>query len=106
MSRIRLYVDEDAMDSALIRGLRSRGLNVRSAADAQMIRRKDEHHLELASTEGRVLYSFNIGDFHEIHCEWMASGRTHAGLILAQQKRYSVGEQVRRIVKVDWVPYG
>jgi len=30
--------------------------------------------------------------------DWLSGGRSHCGLILAPQKRYSVGEQVRRLV--------
>lgn len=71
-----------------------------TAADAGMIRREDEDHLRLATVQGRALYSFNVGDFHEIHTEWIASGRDHAGLILAQQKRYSTGEQIRRLLRL------
>jgi hypothetical protein len=95
---VRLYVDEDAMDSNLVRGLRSRGIDVVTASDSGMIRRRDEDHLALASVQGRVLYSFNLADYHEIHTEWTATGRDHAGIILARQKRYSVGEQIRRLV--------
>jgi hypothetical protein len=32
-----------------------------------MIRRKDEEHLNFATAQGRELYSFNVGDFYEIH---------------------------------------
>ena len=71
-----------------------------TAADAGMIRRKDEEHLRLATNQGRVLYSFNVGDFHEIHTEWTATGRSHAGIILGQQKRYSTGEQIRRLLRL------
>ena len=93
MSWIRLYIDEDAMDSDLVRGLRSRGIDAMTAADSGMIRREDEEHLALAAAQGRVLYSFNIADFHEIHTVWIASGRSHAGIILAQQKRYRIGDR-------------
>ena len=65
-----------------------------------MIRRKDEDHLSLATVQGRVLYSFNVADFHEIHTVWMATGRVHCGIILAQQKRYSIGEQIRRLIRL------
>jgi Domain of unknown function (DUF5615) len=88
------------MDGDLVRGLRSRGIDVITAADAGMIRRKDEEHLSFASIQGRALYSFNVGDFHQIHTEWTSSGRRHAGIILAQQKRYSTGEQIRRLVRL------
>jgi hypothetical protein len=95
-----LYVDEDAMDGDLVRGLRSRGIDVVTAADCGMIRRGDEEHLSLATVQGRALYSFNVADFHEIHTEWIETGREHAGIILAQQKRYSTGEQIRRLLRL------
>src|ERR1700751_5306961 len=88
------------MDGDVVRGLRSRGIDVVTAADAGMIRRKDEEHLRLATLQGRALYSFNVGDFHEIHTNWGATGREHAGIILAQQKRYSTGEQIRRLLRL------
>ena len=56
-----MYLDEDAMDGDLVRGLRSCAIDVVNAADAGMIRRKDEDHLSLATAQGRVLYSFNVG---------------------------------------------
>jgi len=85
------------MDGDLVRGLRSRGIDVVTAADCGMIRRRDEEHLSLAAVQGRALYSFNVADFHEIHTEWIEIGREHAGIILAQQKRYSTGEQIRLV---------
>jgi len=62
LSVLRLYLDEDAMDGDLVRGLRSRGIDVVTAADARMIRRKDEEHHSWATLRGRALYSFNVGD--------------------------------------------
>ena len=88
------------MDGDLVRGLRSRGIDVITAAEAGMIRRKDEEHLSFAAARGRALYSFNIGDYHQIHTEWTSTGRGHAGIILAQQRRYSTGEQIRRLVRL------
>jgi hypothetical protein len=88
------------MDGDVVRGLRSRGIDVITAADASMIRRQDEEHLRFATIQGRALYSFNIGDFHEIHTAWMASGRDHCGIILTQQQRYSTGGQIRRLLRL------
>ena len=88
------------MDGDFVRGLRSRGIDVITAADAGMIRRKDEEHLSFAAMRGRALYSFNVGDYHQIHTEWTSTGRGHAGIILAQQKRYSTGEQIPRLVRL------
>jgi len=75
--RIRLYVDEDAMDKDLIQALRVRGVDVITALDAGMVERSDEAHLDYATTQGRVLYSFNIADFWRLHTAYVASARCH-----------------------------
>lgn len=49
-------------------------------------------------TQGRVLYTFNGGDFYRLHTRYLAEGKTHAGIILAQQQRYSIGQQMRQIL--------
>ena len=98
--RIRLYVDEDAMDKDLIQALRVRGVDVITALDAGMVERSDEAHLDYATTQGRVLYSFNIADFWRLHTAYVASARAHAGMVLAHQQQYSVGEQARRLLKL------
>ena len=72
------------MDGDLVRGLRSRGIDVITAADAGMIRRKDEEHLSFAAMRGRALYSFNVGDFHQIHTEWTSSGATRVSFWLSK----------------------
>ncbi len=97
---IRLYVDEDAMDKDLVRALRARGIDVLTALEAGMIERDDSEHLDYATAQGRVLYSFNVGDFYRLHIAYLAEGKSHAGLILARQQRYSVGEQMRRLLKL------
>ena len=35
-----------------------------------------------------------------MHSQFLAEDRNHAGIILAQQQRYSVGEQMRGIVNL------
>jgi hypothetical protein len=90
---IRLCLDEDTMDKALVSALRARGLDLLTAHEADMIERQDEAHLAFAAREGRVLYSFNVADY----CRLQAQGQSHAGLILAQQQRYPVGEQTRPV---------
>ena len=65
-----------------------------------MIERTDAEHLQLATERNRVLYSFNRGDFLRLHSLYLAEGRTHAGILLARQQHYSLGEQMRRVLKV------
>ena len=96
--RIKLYLDEDAMDRDLAEALRQRGVNVLTALEAGMIERPDKEHLKLAASEARVLYSFNVGDFAALHLDFLTNGKHHAGIILARQQRFSLGEQMRRLL--------
>ncbi|HEX5734467.1 MAG TPA: DUF5615 family PIN-like protein [Blastocatellia bacterium] len=98
--RIRLYFDEDAMDGDLVHTLRIRGIDVTSALEQGLIRRSDTDHLEFAISQGRVLYSFNIGDFQQLHSEYVTRGKHHSGIVLCQQQRYSLGEQMRRLLNI------
>lgn len=98
--QIKFYFDEDALRHSLARALRDRGVDVLTAEEAGMRGRDDEEHLDLATAQGRVLYSFNIGDFCRIHTKCIASNKSHAGIILAKQQRYSVGEQMRRLLRI------
>ena len=95
-----VYIDENAMRSEVVSALRSRGVQVVTVFDARRLERPDEDQLAFATAQASVLYSFNVGDFLQLHREWAASGRDHAGMILSQQQRYSVGEQLRRILRI------
>lgn len=98
--RIRLYFDEDSMDGDLVRALRARGVDVTTALDEHMIERSDAEHLDFALLQGRVLFSFNRGDFLRLHSQYLAIGKSHAGLILARQQQHSAGEQMRRMLRL------
>ncbi|MEH1910145.1 MAG: DUF5615 family PIN-like protein [Nostoc sp.] len=51
-----------------------------------------------ATEQGRVIYSGNVRDFYRLHTEFVTRGQPHAGILLMQQQRFSVGEQVRGIL--------
>lgn len=95
-----LYLDEDSVNRALIRALRARGMDVMDAVDAGHAGTSDLEQLEHATADGRVLFTYNIGDFFKLHTRFLQAGKSHAGLILAPQQRYSVGEQMRRILRM------
>lgn len=88
------------MDSDLVAALRPRGVSVVTALDAGLIGKPDEEHLAFATADGCVLYTFNVCDFYRLHERWISAGREHAGMILAPQQRFSVGEQLRRILRL------
>jgi len=88
------------MDEDVVTALRARGIQTTTALDCGMLQRPDEEHLVYAATNALVLFSFNVADFARLHDEWMSAGRTHAGIILSQQQRYSVGGQVLRLLRL------
>ena len=98
--QITLYFDEDAQDSDLIHALGLRGVDVIGAWAAGMRERKDEEHLLWAAGQKRTLYSVNVRDYCRLHAECLAQGKSHAGIILAKQQHYSIGEQMRRLLKL------
>ena len=98
--KIRLYLEEDSMSHALVRGLRARGVDVATALEEGMIERDDEEHLEFAAKANRALYSFNVADFYYLHGRYLSEGKAHAGLILTRQQQFSVGEQLRRLLRL------
>lgn len=67
MTKIRLYLDEDTMDSDLLAALRRRTVDVISTVEAEMLSRSDEEQLQWALKHQRVIYSFNVRDFYRIH---------------------------------------
>ena len=83
--------------------LRSRGVTVLTALEAGLTGMHDEQQLAYATERERVLYSHNTSDFYRLHGEWISAGREHAGMILAPQQRFSVGEQLRRILRIRTV---
>ena len=96
--KVRLYLDEDAMDEDLVDALRARRVDVQTAHEAGMRKRKDHEQLAYATAQGRVLYTFNTRHFCALHAEFLRSGNSHAGIVVCRQQRYSVGEQMRRLL--------
>ena len=100
MSQIRLHFDADSMQRGVLAGLRARGVDATTALEAGMADGSDEEQLEFARSQGRVLFTFNASDFCRIHAELLAEGKSHAGIVVAPQQRYSIGERVRRLLKL------
>lgn len=98
--QVRLYFDEDAMKGALVRALRTRSVDVLTAGEAARRHQSDAAHLAFASEQGRAIYSFNSGDYQQLHSTYVAQGISHAGIILTRQQRYSVGEQMHRLLRL------
>ena len=80
--------------------LRSRGVIVLTPLEAGLTGVPDEQQLAYATERECILYSHNASDFYRLHTEWLSAGCEHAGMILAPQQRFSIGEQLRRILRI------
>lgn len=100
MAEIRLYLDEDAMRRSLVFSLRARGVDLLTAFEAGMVNRSDHDHLERASAESRVLFSYNTADYCRLHYAWIAEGRTNAGIIVGAQQRHTTSDEAARLLRL------
>lgn len=98
MSKIRLYVDEDAEQRVLVDALRDHGIDVLTALEAGMIGRPDCEQLDYAVEHEHAIYSLNVSDFAKLHKEYLLAGQEHSGIVLIPKQRYDVGEKIRRLV--------
>jgi hypothetical protein len=96
--RIRLYLDEDTINRALVAGLRARNVDVLTAQEADKIGVSDEAQLSFATSEHRTIFTFNTRDFVQLHSEWLGEGQEHAGIVVSDQLQ--VGVLLRRILKL------
>lgn len=95
---IKLYLDEDALDRDLVKALRSRSVDVLTAQEAGLQAASDEEHLSYATSVGRTVFTFNRGDFAQLHTEYLSKGQNHTGIIVSNQG--SVGVIIRRLLKL------
>lgn len=97
---IKVYFDEDAQRGSLLASLRMRGADILTPNEAGMKGSEDREQLEFAISQERVLFSYNVKDFAALHIEYLQSGKEHAGIVLAHQRQFGVGEQTRRLLRL------
>jgi hypothetical protein len=90
MSQIRLYLDEDAMRKSLVFALRVRSVDVLSSRGGN-----DQPFRSGSSGDGDRLETGFV-----LHQIWMDGRRSHAGIIVAPQQRYTAGEELRRLMHI------
>ena len=98
MTRIRLYIDEDAQRRALIQSVRARGYDVVTTSEAGRLSLSDDDQLAYSAVEGRTLVTFNSRDFVHLHRKFLIGGRSHAGIIVSNQ--LETGVLVRRLLRL------
>lgn len=90
---IRFYTDEHVAP-AIVRGLRQRGVDVLTVADAGLLGASDETHLLFARDERRVIFTQD-DDFLRFH----AAGAAHAGVVYAPQQT-AIGAIIRGLMLI------
>lgn len=80
---MRLFLDAHVSARRIAGALREHGHDVRAAdEERQLDGWEDEHLLELATAERRIMITFNVKDFARLASEWAAAGTSHAGILL------------------------
>ena len=97
---IKIYLDEDAQDGDFVTALKFRGIDVLTSNEAEMNGKCDLEQLKFAAQNERVLFSHNVGDFAALHIEYLQNAKEHAGIVLAHQRQFGVGEQTRRLLRL------
>lgn len=95
---IRLYMDEDAQRNSLIRALRARQFDVLTANEAGQTGIPDPEQLAFASAHDRTVFTFNRGDFIQLHIQYLHQNRSHAGIIVSDQLEIRI--VIRRLLKL------
>lgn len=85
---IKYYTDEH-VSSAVVAGLRRRGIDVLTTVEAGMLGASDEAQLAMATEKRRVLFTQD-DDFLSLH----ATGIEHSGIVYVYQGT-SIGYMVR-----------
>jgi predicted nuclease of predicted toxin-antitoxin system len=81
---VRLYLDRHIM-ARLAADMRGQGYDVRTTEEAGLDTAPDEDQLAWATAEGRAIFTYNIRDFAPLHAQWLAAGRSHAGIVVSRQ---------------------
>jgi hypothetical protein len=80
---VRLFLDAHVSGRVIASALRDRGHDVRAADEERDLDGSDDEALlELATSEQRVMVTFNVRDFARLVGEWAAGGKAHAGCLL------------------------
>ena len=97
MAKPRLHLDADVSYRVLQRVLLERGHDVtRTPCEWMPFDATDAEQLLLATTHGRCILTFNIGDFMRLAQKHPA----HGGIVLAQQKDWSLASLIAAVDKM------
>jgi hypothetical protein len=88
MAEIRYHLDEH-IDTAIAVGLRRRGVNVTTTAEAGLLGARDPEQIAFATANQRVFVTRERGIAAEVPV-----GASHAGIVIARSARRHIGPTV------------
>jgi hypothetical protein len=96
---LRLLLDAHVSGRRIGTALRERGHDVLAVAEERGLDGcPDEELLELASTQERILVTFDAADFPRICREWLETGRSHHGCaVIVGIRHHEFGAIVRAL---------
>jgi uncharacterized protein with PIN domain len=80
-----IYLDED-VSNLVARLLRSRGIDVETVQEQQMLGKSDPEQIAHATSLKRCILTHNRVDYEEIHLQYLSNTMTHFGIIVIPQK--------------------
>ena|SRR5437660_7090720 len=92
--RVRFHLDEH-IAFAIALALRQRGIDVTTAAEANLLAASDEDHLKYTHRSRRVMVTHD-DDFLNLH----ARGTPHAGMAYCRWGTRTIGEMVQMLVLI------
>ena len=92
---LKFHLDEN-VDHAIALGLRNRGIDVTTTADAHLIGASDPEQLAHALAEGRVIITHG-SDLLALH----ADGAPHAGVAFSTLRTRTIGELVLKLAALS-----
>jgi predicted nuclease of predicted toxin-antitoxin system len=101
---LKFLLDED-IRPAVARGLRDVGVDALSVHDAGRANQgiSDQAQLAFATSEGRVLVTYNRQDYQALDAQWRLQGRKHSGILWRLERtipRRDVGGLIRALESV------
>ncbi|MFE1744830.1 DUF5615 family PIN-like protein [Coleofasciculus sp. H7-2] len=94
LETIRFHMDEN-VNTAIADGLRRRGIDVTTTAEAGLISSPDEVQIEFALSQNRVIFTADA-DFLRLH----QAGVEHAGITYCHQGSRSIGDILRGLILI------
>ena len=98
---MKIYCDEN-IESAIVAGLRMRGIEVISVRGIGDLGKSDEYHLKNASELEAVIVTHDV-DFLKIAHQWQQGGKERKGILYAHPLDLSPGECIRMVELVTQV---